>query len=340
MASNQTQADGDAHPPQSLLVTGGSGFIGAALVRRLVALGRKVRILDDNSRGAPRRLAGIEQSIEFVQGDVRDAATVTRAAEGVDCIVHLAAVNGTEFFYSKPELVLDVALRGMLAVVDACRAAGVGNLVVASSSEAYQTPPVTPTDEAVPLVVPDVRNTRYSYGGGKIASELIAMNYGRTGFDRVTVFRPHNVYGPDMGWEHVLPQLSLRAHEAAEAHPSGAVPLIIQGDGRQTRAFVHIDDFTDGLMTVIDKGRHLEIYHIGTTEELSILQVAEKVVGCLGRKAEITPSEAPVGGTNRRCPNIDKLRALGYSPSIPFDEGLPTLVEWYVANRGLRPAQP
>ncbi len=93
-------------------------------------------------------------------------------------------------------------------------------------------------------------------------------------------------------------------------------------------------------MTVIDKGRHLEIYHIGTTEELSILQVAEKVVGCLGRKAEITPSEAPVGGTNRRCPNIDKLRALGYSPSIPFDEGLPTLVEWYVANRGLRPAQP
>ncbi len=155
---------------------------------------------------------------------------------------------------------LDVALRGMLAVVDGCRAAGVRDLVVASSSEAYQTPPVTPTDENVPLMVPDVRNPRYSYGGGKIVSELIAMNYGRDGFDRMVIFRPHNVYGPDMGWEHVLPQLTLRAFEAAKERPVGPVALTIQGDGSQTRAFVHIDDFTEGLVTVIDKGRHFEIY--------------------------------------------------------------------------------
>jgi dTDP-glucose 4,6-dehydratase/UDP-glucose 4-epimerase len=244
-------------------VTGGSGFIGAALVRRLVDEGRFVRVIDNNSRGAMRRLDGLVEKIEFVEGDVRDPALVAKAAQGVDCVVHLAAVNGTEFFYSQPELVLDVALRGMLAVVDACRAAGVRDLVVASSSEAYQTPPVTPTDENVPLMVPDVRNPRYSYGGGKIVSELIAMNYGRDGFDRMVIFRPHNVYGPDMGWEHVLPQLTLRAFEAAKERPVGPVALTIQGDGSQTRAFVHIDDFTEGLVTVIDKGRHFEIYQPG-----------------------------------------------------------------------------
>ena len=140
----------------------------------------------------------------------------------------------------------------MLAVIDACRANDVGDLVYASSSEVYQTPPRVPTDEDVPLSIPDVRNPRYSYGGGKIASELIAMNHGRTGFDRVTIFRPHNVYGPDMGWEHVLPQFVLRAKELIAQHPDGVVPFPIQGDGSQTRAFIHIDDFTDGLIDVID----------------------------------------------------------------------------------------
>ena len=87
---------------------------------------------------------------------------------------------------------------------------GVRSLVLASSSEVYQTPPHVPTDESAPLVVPDPTNPRYSYGGGKIISELMAINYGRKFFDRVLIFRPHNVYGPDMGCEHVIPQFALR----------------------------------------------------------------------------------------------------------------------------------
>ncbi len=323
---------------RTYLVTGGSGFIGAALVARLVAQGHHVRVLDNNSRGHARRLEPVAAGIEFVEGDIRDPQVVTEAASGVDCICHLAYVNGTEFFYSRPELVLDVAVRGMVNVIDACRANGIGDLVVASSSEVYQSPPRLPTPEDVPLVVPDIGNPRYSYGGGKILCELMAINYGRTGFDRVTVFRPHNVYGADMGWEHVVPQLTLKVVDAMQAQPSGTLRLPIQGDGSQTRAFVHIDDFTDGLMRVIDDGGHLEIYHIGSSEEVSIAHVARAIAAYFGREVEFLSEDLPAGGTQRRCPDIAKLRALGYEPRISFAEGIVGVAEWYAAHAGERPS--
>ncbi len=145
------------------LVTGGTGFIGSALVKRLVSEGHFVRVLDNNSRGALGRLAPVKSGIDFVEADIRDATAVAKAAKGIESVIHLAYVNGTEFFYSRPELVLDIALRGMLNVIDACRTNHIGELVLASSSEAYQTPPLIPTPEEVPLVVPDVMNPRYCY---------------------------------------------------------------------------------------------------------------------------------------------------------------------------------
>ena len=225
------------------LITGGTGFIGSALTRSLLHSGNKVRILDNNSRGSSDRLSDIDKDIEFVEADIRDTEQVKKALFGVDTLINLAYVNGTEFFYSKPELILDIAVRGMLNVIDACKANGVKDLVLASSSEAYQTPPIIPTPEDVPLVVPDVMNPRYSYGGGKLICELMAINYGRSYFDRITIFRPHNVYGPDMGWEHVLPQFVVRAVDQISKTPFGPVDFEIQGNGTQTRAFVHINDF-------------------------------------------------------------------------------------------------
>ena len=209
------------------------------------------------------------------------------AVRGIDEVHHLAFVNGTEFFYSAPELVLDVGVKGMVNVIDACRAAnGVGSLVLASSSEVYQTPPQVPTDESAPLVVPDPTNPRYSYGGGKIISELMAINYGRKFFDRVLIFRPHNVYGPDMGCEHVIPQFALRLKRAAAQHQSGKVPFEIQGDGRQTRSFCHVDDLVRGVMVMRAKGEHLGIYHVGTTEEITIADLARRIAAHAGREIE------------------------------------------------------
>jgi nucleoside-diphosphate-sugar epimerase len=320
-----------------ILVTGGSGFIGSALVQVLVQEGHRVRVLDDNSRGAPRRLKAVENDIEFIAGDIRDAKAVESAVRGMDEVHHLAYVNGTEFFYSAPELVLDVGVRGMLNVVDACRNANVRTLVLASSSEVYQTPPKTPTDETAPLIVPDPTNPRYSYGGGKIISELIAINYGRKFFDRVLIFRPHNVYGPDMGWEHVIPQFALRLKRTATQQKSGPLPFEIQGDGKQTRSFCHVDDLVRGVMAMRAKGEHLGIYHIGTTEELTVAELARRVAAHVKREITLKFGPAPAGGTARRCPDITKLSKLGYKPQVPLAAGLPPTVDWYWSNDHLAP---
>jgi nucleoside-diphosphate-sugar epimerase len=320
-----------------ILVTGGSGFIGSALVKALVRGGFRVRVFDDNSRGAPRRLAEVERDIELIAGDIRNAAAVQAAIRGVDEVHHLAYVNGTEFFYSAPELVLDVGVKGMVNVVDACRAEGVRRLVLASSSEVYQSPPQVPTDESAPLVVPDPTNARYSYGGGKIISELMAINYGRKFFDRVLIFRPHNIYGPDMGFEHVIPQFALRLKRAAAEHRSGPLPFAIQGDGTQTRSFCHVDDLVRGVMLMRDKGEHLGIYHVGTTEEVSIAGLATRMAAHIDRELQLQPRPAPEGGTPRRCPDIGKLAGLGYAPQVPLALGLPPTIDWYFANESLAP---
>jgi nucleoside-diphosphate-sugar epimerase len=316
-----------------ILVTGGTGFIGSALVRGLLAQGAWVRSLDDDSRGASHRLADLDSAakgrLELVRGDIRDAAAVSAAVAGVDSVLHLAYVNGTEYFYTKPELVLEVAVKGMINVLDGCIAHGVRDLVLASSSEVYQTPPTVPTDERVPLIVPDVLNPRYSYGGGKIISELLAVNYGRKQLSRVAIFRPHNCYGPDMGNEHVIPQLTRRLHELAMATP-GPLTLPIQGDGSEIRAFVYIDDLVDGVLRVIADGDHLGIYHIGTDVELTIGELARSIGRVLGRDVTLQPGPLQVGGTLRRCPDITKLRALGYTPQTSLEDGLGRTVRWYL----------
>ena len=318
------------------LVTGGTGFIGSALVKRLIKEGNKVRVLDNESRGRSSRLADIMDNIEFIKADIRDADAVKKAAEGVDAVCHLAFVNGTEFFYSKPDLVLDVGVKGMVNVLDACMAHGIKELVLASSSEVYQTPPVVPTPEEVPLSIPDPLNPRYSYAAGKIISEIMTLNYGRKHFDRVVIFRPHNVYGPDMGWEHVLPQFILRMKDLSDTS-EGDIKFPIQGTGKETRSFVFIEDFIDGLMLVMDKGEHMGLYHIGTMMEVSINDVARLVGKYFGREIEILPGELAAGGTSRRCPDVAKLVQLGYNPRHPLEEGISATADWYVNNADKRP---
>ena len=312
-----------------VVVTGGGGFVGSYLARRLVTDGWNVAVVDTMVRGDARRLAEVAGDVELLTCDVRDQDALERAFAGAEVVMHLAAINGTENFYKRPELVLDVGLRGALAVVNAGRNTGVPDLVIASSAEVYQTPTVVPTRETIPLTLPDSLNPRYSYGGSKIISELIAFNYARDHYRKVQVFRPHNVYGPDMGWKHVVPQFIVGALKAREASLGGTAPFEIQGEGTETRAFCYVDDIVDGILAMYARGGHREIYHIGNDEEVSIRDLAGRIGKTVGVDLDIRPGEGAEGGTPRRCPDITKMRRLGYAPAVNLDEGLERTVAWY-----------
>ncbi|MFG1930499.1 NAD-dependent epimerase/dehydratase family protein [Mycobacterium sp. NPDC048908] len=318
-----------------VVVTGGGGFIGAYLVKRLVRDGWDVAVVDNMVRGDAGRFAEVASQVELFTCDVRDQDALTKAFKGAEVVMHLAAVNGTENFYTQPELVLDVGLRGALAVTNAGREAGVPDLIVASTAEVYQTPPVIPTPETVPLMLPDSLNPRYSYGGGKIVSELIAFNYGQDHYRQVQVFRPHNVFGPNMGWKHVEPQFILRALGCQDA---GDKAFPIQGDGTETRSFCYVDDVVEGILTMYEKGGHREVYHIGSDEEITIRELAARIGKIVGIDLDVRPGALQQGGTKRRCPDISKMRALGWSPVVGLDEGLKRTVGWYRENRDLVPA--
>jgi nucleoside-diphosphate-sugar epimerase len=320
-----------------VLVTGGTGFIGSALTKRLLALGNRVRVLDDDSRGSRRRLNDVAKEIELITGDIRDTEAVASAVQGMDEVHHLAFVNGTEFFYKAPEFVLDVGVRGIINVIEACRKHDVGTLVLASSSEVYQTPPRIPTDESAPLVVPDPHNPRYSYGAGKLISEVMAINFGRKFLQRVLIFRPHNVYGPDMGFEHVIPQFALRLQALAARLRAGRLRFEIQGSGAETRSFCFVDDLVAGVLVMREKGEHLGIYHVGTMEEVTIADLAQHIARAAEREIELIPGPPTPGGTARRCPDISKLAKLGYKPCVSLAEGLKPTLDWYWSHADLAP---
>ncbi|MBI2394491.1 MAG: NAD-dependent epimerase/dehydratase family protein [Deltaproteobacteria bacterium] len=334
--------------PRRILVTGAGGFIGAALTRRLCALGHEVVAVENGLRGSSRRLAELLAEpgarLRSIEGDVRDVAVATRATEGCAVVFHLAAVNGTENFYRRPEVVLDVAIRGALATMDAAIAhrGSVLRYVNFSSSEVYNEPTHVPTTESERAMIPDVRNPRFSYGGGKLASELLTFHYLQRKGVPAIVIRPHNVYGPDMGDEHVVPQFIRKIGEAARAQgvplSSGGgreVRVAIQGDGSETRAFCHVDDFVEGLLVAVEQGADGEIFHVGTEDEISVRALLQAIGAAMGVIAVAEPGERTAGSTPRRCPSIAKLAALGYRPSIPLAEGLAGAVAWYRAAYGI-----
>ena len=201
------------------LVTGGTGFIGSALVGRLLDDGHEVRVLDDMSRGVATRLTGL--GCEIVHGDVRQPHDVAEALHGCDSVAHLAYLQGTQTFYAEPRQVLDVAVRGITNVLAACESQHVGDLLLVSSSEAYQVPTVVPTPETVPLSVPDPLNPRYSYGGGKIISELMAIAWAQTGTTaRSTTWR--------LGWK-CWSAMSASCRSDVAASPQAAWLSLIWG---------------------------------------------------------------------------------------------------------------
>tara|TARA_X000000950_G_scaffold205530_1_gene247249 strand:- start:25458 stop:26423 length:966 start_codon:yes stop_codon:yes gene_type:complete len=319
---------------KTYLITGGSGFIGSAIAKRLVKeKNSRVICLDSNLRGNFRKIKSIIKNITFIKNDIRNLNQLIKISKKVDCIIHLAFLNGTENFYKRPDLVLDIGIKGIINVIDACKKNKIRELIIASSSEVYHSPIKIPTDENEAIKIPNVFNPRFSYSAGKILTEILSINNSKH-FDKLIIFRPHNVYGPDMGFEHVIPELIYKIFKNKKDNKK--IKLRIKGTGHETRAFNYIDDFVDGFMIMIKKGKHLNLYNIGSSEEISIKNLINKISRIINVKIEIKLSELPKGSTPRRCPNINKLKKLGYLPKIKIDKGLKPTIDWYSKNLNLK----
>jgi len=308
---------------KTYLVTGGTGFIGSNIVKLLIKNNCNVIVFDNNSRGGLGKLKHFNKKFKFIKGDIRDKKKVLSACKNVDAVIHLAYVNGTKYFYKHPIKILEIAIKGILNIVESCIEKNIKELYLASSSEVYQTPNKIPTDENEMLKIPDIYNPRYSYGGGKILTELIGINYGRKYFKKLIIFRPHNVYGPDMGNEHVIPELINRFKNLKGRN------FKIQGTGKEIRSFIYIDDFIDAFNLIIKKGKHLSIYNIGTSEKINIKFLTNKISKILNKKIKIISSPIQKGGTKIRLPNILKIKKLGFKQKYRIVEGLKKTISFY-----------
>ena len=164
---------------KTFLVTGGTGFIGSNICKLLTKKNYNVIIFDNNFRGNSTRIKKIKKKVKFIKGDIRNKKSLDKAMKRTDAVIHLAYINGTKFFYTKPVLTLGIAVKGIINVIDLCIKNRIKELYLASSSEVYQTPDKIPTDESEPLRIPDVFNPRYSYSAGKMLWELMAINFGQ-----------------------------------------------------------------------------------------------------------------------------------------------------------------
>ena len=306
---------------KNILVTGGSGFIGSAIVKYLVKKKYNVVVFDNNSRGRSRRIKDVNNKISFIKGDIRDKKKLLSINKKINTIIHLAYINGTKFFYKKPFVILDIAVNGYLNILEFCKIKKVQNLFLASSSEVYQNPIKIPTDENEMLKIPDIHNPRYSYGGGKIFSELYGLYFAKKYLKKFIIFRPHNVYGADMGNDHVIPEFIIRFKKIGKKKN-----FLIHGTGNEVRSFIHIDDFINGFDKVFQRGKNSEIYNIGTTEKVKISRLAYLISKIYKKKIKIIRSKLPKGSPSKRCPDIGKIKKLGFKQKISLRNGLKKVI--------------
>ena len=301
---------------KTFLVTGGTGFIGSNICKLLIKKKYRVKIFDNNLRGDLNNIKKIKKKIKFIKGDVRNIDALIRASRNTDAVIHLAYINGTKYFYTKPVLVLDVAVKGIINVIEACMKNGIKELYLASSSEVYQTPNKIPTDEHESLKIPNIFNPRYSYGGGKILTELMGIHYGKKYFKKMIIFRPHNVYGPNMGYEHVIPEFIKRFKSLKKKK------FKIQGTGNEIRSFIYIEDFIAAFNIILNRGKHLNIYNIGTNEKIKIKDLAHKLSKIFNKKIILKKTMLTKGSTKIRVPDIRKITSLGFKPRFNLSKGL------------------
>ncbi len=322
---------------KNILVTGGAGFIAFYLAKFLAKNSEdKITVIDNLSRGrhdAEFSTFLNQPNVKFIEADLTKTDYYAQLENHYDAIYHLAALNGTKYFYEKPQEVLRVNILSLMNLLEWCTPANTGKLLFSSSSEAYagtvksfgQYENFMPSKENIPLTIDDVMNPRFSYGGSKLIGELLTVNYLRTKKIPFSIIRYHNIYAGRMGFEHVLPEFCKRIFDKQN-------PFKIFG-GSETRAFCYVDDAIEATAAVMNSQKcDGEIVHIGKSdEEISIKDIAEKLCRIANFDCEFEIEAAPSGSVNRRCPDTTKLKLLtGFEAKINLETGLKKTLDWYL----------
>ncbi|ALG06742.1 NAD-dependent epimerase/dehydratase family protein [Kibdelosporangium phytohabitans] len=308
------------------LVLGGAGFIGVHLTRRLLAEGHEVTVVDDFSRGRnDPDLAALD--VPVISADLTDPESFDRLPHGWDQVYLLAAVVGVRNVEKDPGRVVHVNTMVVLNTLDWIKPEE--KLFFASTSEVYAGGVSAgivqvPTPETVPVMIDDVTAPRFAYAASKLLGEEAVVHMGRARGLSFVIGRFHNVYGPRMGADHVIPELSLRAARRED-------PFKVYGTD-QYRAFCYVDDAVSAMLLSMDKVTG-EIVHIGNDEETNIGDLTKLVLRIADHDPVLDVESAPAGSVARRCPDLTKLRALtGYEPAVPLEEGVRRTFEWYRGN--------
>ena len=312
------------------LVTGAGGFIGYHMTSNLLADGHEPVLVDSFLGQQPdeafRDLVHTHQ-LKVLELDLSDEDSWNALGDGFDVVFHFAAINGTRHFYERPYEVLDTniqLMRSMLAWHQ--RTCPGARIIWTSSSEVYAGVPglEIPTAEPTPVGVDDVFNPRYSYAVSKLAGELLLINYARARDAIYTIVRPHNIYGPRMGQNHVIPEFALRIKRRED-------PFRIYG-AEEMRSFCYITDFIGGLMAILGSGAaDGHVLHLGDDRyEIRMRDLAEKMFQISGWHPRTEMLPAPKGSVPRRKPSLEKAcRLLGYQPTVDLDRGLVETYRWY-----------
>lgn len=311
-----------------ILITGGAGFIGSYLCEKYTKEGHTVLCLDNFLSGNllnVRHLL-IHRNFKLIEGDILDFNLLERISRDVDAIFHLAAQIHVDRSYVEPRLTYEINVMGTQNILEVARIYDVKKVIHTSTSEVYGSAQYVPIDEKHPLDAP------HPYGASKIAADRMCHAYVTTYGMNISIPRFFNIFGPrqrDIGYGGVISIFARRV--------LNDMPPIIYGDGKQTRDYTYVEDSVRAFDLILNHNSRIDPINIGTGKEVSIIGLANLIIGLCGKKGKIKPVhvEPRIGEVKKLI--ADRTRAkevLGWEPKYNLKEGLNNFIQWY-KNYGL-----
>ncbi len=310
-----------------VVVAGAAGFIGYHLSQRLLAEGHAVIGIDSLTTGQMRNVELLQahREFEFLRADIADTADPMELPGPIDAIYNMACPASPVDFRDKAIEIMETCSRGVANLLEIARHHG-SLFLQASTSECYGDPLVHPQPETYWGNVNPI-GPRAPYDEGKRFAEALTMSYHRTHGLRTRIVRIFNTYGPHMRADdgRALPTFIMQA--------LADQPITVHGDGSQTRSFCYVSDLVEGILRLAASD-YAEPVNIGNDEEITILQSAREVVRLAGSRSEIRCVPRPADDPERRRPDLERARAiLGWSPTVPREEGFARTIEYFRAIR-------